>query len=273
MNPSAPSRAADEVDAERRIRATFLQVRTWHDTPLFRTIPGSELAGDDADWPKLGPSQLIKFGLDSNAEHLHALATLIEAGEVLTLGSRSLLRTATVGAAQAVYLLAPDDRVERRRRHRMLVLELYKRHVQYLDGLLQIPTSAGDQLHANTVAMRSTTVKNQQEIERRRSADDETMTWEDTRTIKEAARSAWGHRPDGADLMRDAELEWRAGSGSAHVLPWPLFGATGVSAIGPSENGVATIVATPSFARLLNGYLLAYELANHGWKLLRKRGR
>jgi hypothetical protein len=41
-------------------------------------------------------SQLAKAGLDVAAEHLFAIRTLIEAGQVLLIASRSILRTALV---------------------------------------------------------------------------------------------------------------------------------------------------------------------------------
>src|SRR4051794_6298255 len=98
----------DEERAAQRIRATFDQVKTWHRTPVFVPTPGSELRADDDQWPPLALSQLAKAGLDVAAEHLYASTVLIDAGQVFPFAHRALLRTALLGATQAVWLLADD---------------------------------------------------------------------------------------------------------------------------------------------------------------------
>ena len=217
----------DETEAERRIRETFDQVEVWHRAPLFTPLVGAQLRADDDEWSHLALSQLAKAGLDVAAEHLFAIRTLVEAGQVLPIAFRSVLRTALVGSTQAVWLLQSDDLEERTRRHRVLVNEMYRRHSAYLKTLLKSNDHSEVKAHQNTIDLYAHITKRHNQIETLRTFADETETWEDTRAIEQAARAAFIHNPNVDQLVLEARLEWMAGSGAAHGLVWPLFGTAG----------------------------------------------
>lgn len=262
-----------EAEAEGRIRDTFEQVEVWHRTPLFRPSIGAQLRADDDEWPHMAPSQLAKVGLDVAAEHLFAIRTLMEAGQVLPIAFRSILRTALVGSTQAVWLLQSDDLGERSRRHRVLVNEMYRRHGAYLKALLRTDDVGDAQAHQNTIDLHKHILMRHDEIKALRAAAEETETWEDTRAIEQAARAAFINEPNVDQLVLEARLEWMAGSGAAHGLVWPLLGTAGTRVLGPADaQGRAVIEAEGSYVRVLNAYLLAYWMTAAGWKLLRKRG-
>jgi len=265
--------AIDEAEAERRIRETFDQVEVWHRAPLFTPLLGAQLRADDDEWPHLALSQLAKAGLDVVAEHLFTIRTLVEAGQVLPIAFRSILRTALVGSTQAVWLLESDDLEERTRRHRVLVNEMYRRHGAYLKALLKSDDHSDVVAHENTIKLHTHITKRHSQIGTLRTFADETETWEDTRAIEQAARAAFIKDPNVDQLVLEARLEWMAGSGAAHGLVWPLFGTAGTRVLGPADKqGRAVIEAGGSYARVLNAYLLAYWMTAAGWKLLRRRG-
>jgi hypothetical protein len=247
--------AIDEAEAERRIRETFDQVEVWHRAPLFTPLLGAQLRADDDEWPHLALSQLAKAGLDVAAEHLFTIRTLVEAGQVLPIAFRSILRT------------------ERTRRHRVLVNEMYRRHGAYLKALLKSDDHSDVVAHENTIKLHAHITKRHSQIGTLRTFADETETWEDTRAIEQAARAAFIKDPNMDQLVLEARLEWMAGSGAAHGLVWPLFGTAGTRVLGPADKqGRAVIEAGGSYARVLNAYLLAYWMTAAGWKLLRRRG-
>lgn len=262
-----------EAEAERRIRETFDQVELWHRAPLFAPLVGAELRADDDEWPHMALSQLAKAGLDVAAEHLFSIRTLVEAGQVLPIAFRSILRTALVGSTQAVWLLQSDDVEERTRRHRVLVNEMYRRHGAYLKTLLQSDDLIDSEAHQNTIDLYAHITRRHDQIGTLRTFAGETETWEDTRAIEQAARAAFIKNPNVDQLVLEARLEWMAGSGAAHGLLWPLFGTAGTRVLGPADSqGRAVIEAGGSFARVLNAFLLAYWMTAAGWKLLRRRG-
>lgn len=239
-----------EADAERRIRDTFGQVVTWHRAPLFQPNVGAELRVDDDEWPHMAASQLAKVGLDVAAEHLFTIKTLIESDQILPLAFRSILRTALVGATQAVWLLAPDAQAERSRRHRVLMTEMYRRHGQYLESLLMLNDLQGEPRDQNTQLVSNHVAKRGAEMGTIRTQAQENAAWKDTDAIETAARAVWAHEPNVDQLVHEARLEWMAGSGASHGLVWPMFGTPGTSAHGPADKqGRVVVEAAGSYLR------------------------
>jgi hypothetical protein len=263
----------EEDEAAKKIRSTFDQVGTWHRTPVFVPTVGSQLRADDDAWPYMSISQLSKVGLDVAAEHLHASRVLIDAGELLPFAHRSLLRTALVGAAQTVWLLAADDGAERTRRHRVLLATVYNRHRQYLGGLLTLNALQGEPHDTNTQLVHDHIIGRKNELDTQRAQQGEKANWNDTEAIKEAARACWAKSPKVDVLVQEALLEWQAGSGASHGLVWSALGQAGTSLVtGPDAQGLAVTSAGGSHRRIANAYMLAYCLTSYGWELLRKRG-
>ncbi|WP_133734322.1 hypothetical protein [Nocardia ignorata] len=138
---------------EAAVRGTFDQLDRWRNAaPIFEPWSGSQLVGDDDDWPGFALSQVAYGGLSVAAEHLQALRVHIDpsSSPVVNLfptAHSTLCRTALVGAAQTVWLLAPDERAERLRRHHTVVAEMQSRHLDYLRGLQVL---AGEDRHEGT---------------------------------------------------------------------------------------------------------------------------
>jgi hypothetical protein len=150
---------------------------------------------------------------------------------------------------------------------------MYRRHEPYLDGLLTLSELMGEPPHANTAKVRDHVKNRAEQMRMLRALANERERWNDTDAIEKAARAAFAGQPNLDELVQNALLEWKAGSGVSHGLVWPLLGSPGTRATGPIDgHGRRVIEARGSLLRIENAYKLAYWMTDAGWKLLRRRG-
>ena len=86
---------------------------------------GSDLALDDEIFSRMAISQLARLCLLPAGEHLRLALDAIKAGQLYPSSHFTVLRGALVGASQAVWILAPEDRAVRRERGLTIVTEMY----------------------------------------------------------------------------------------------------------------------------------------------------
>lgn len=259
-----------EGEALQRIRGTWGNLDRWRRTPgPFMPWSGSELKADDTDWPYAAVSQLARFGLDVAADHLQTVRSNIEGDDLNPFSDLTLLRTALVGGAQAVWLLGPDDPDRRIERSRRLALQGYREHIKALDVLLGLEPT-----HVGTLTVRQHIVRRRDEMASRCEAAGQTAHYSDTEVIKEAAKPAFRglSESDRAELVAEADWLWRSGSGASHALPHSVFGRPGAWMSAGDGQGMATICAGGSAARIVAPWFAAYHLSRTGWKLLARRG-
>lgn len=250
----------DEREAYGQIARTYPTLDEWREVVASGFVPsaGSALAEDDEHWPYWSLTEMTNVGLAAAFDHLDAVRTTIEAHRVFPMAQTSLLRAGLIGAAQSVWLLESPDPEVRRTRHLTLVDYLYTEHGKYLRLLLGIsPDHPGTIGVAEHVHLRGAEVR-----ERRQLADDRSH-FETTRMIEQAARAVF--LPVYVD---DIRAMWKASSGIAHGLPWPLLGHEGLSQDGPEDgHGRAVFTAAGDLGRIANQYACVFELARHGWGL------
>lgn len=255
--------------SEAQVRATFADLDAWGArvrTP-YVPLPGSELATDDLDWPAFPASQVAASGIGAARDHLQAVRVHLEVrpAQLFPFAQATLVRTAMLSAAQAVWVLAPDARSDRVARARTLAQHTYEQHLLFLrdlQALTAAPHTGNDSVAAH-VALRLA------ELRARRAADGQKSKFEATATIEQAALATWG-RPE---LALEAKVEWRHGSGAAHGLSWALLGQAGTTQAGaPDADGVAAFEAAGSIEGLSNPYLCAHGLLVRAWDLLERRG-
>jgi hypothetical protein len=97
-------RSSEEV-----VFSTFPTIASWRVTTrdAFRPQQGSELWNDDQDWPYFPTSTIAWSGLVSAVDHLDAIKRHVEARCLFSLAHLTLCRSALIGGAQAVWVLAP----------------------------------------------------------------------------------------------------------------------------------------------------------------------
>lgn len=263
-----------EQDAERSIRGTFPQIDAWHSAKRFTAIPGSELHADDRDWLPMPLTETVRLKLDLAAEQLHQVKVMIEAGELSLSSQRVLVRTALISASIATWILAPDDAVTSRGRHRLLIEQTMFRHQQALAEQAALEKLAGQPVQPNLQAVLDRTAQGLGEIRQLRASDQQIEMWNDTEIIRKAALWAFRNQVDPGAVAKEAVLEFRITSDAAHGLAWGLFNSSGMRATSPVDShGRALMVAKPTYAALANGYRAAYWISTAAWQLLQQRGR
>jgi hypothetical protein len=254
------------VDHEATIRGTFKQLERWRERERHEYTPteGSELAVDDEDWPWWRLSQLAFAGLASARQHLDAVRVHYAETGPYPLADPTLMRSALLGAAQAAWLLAPDERAVRTSRARTLAAEMYLRHGQYLEEL----SALRDGADPNTEKVKKRVHERAEELDAKRASDGQRAQLNATSVIETAVGECLGPR-----LVREGRAMWRAGSGAAHGLVWPVLGRSGTQQTAPADfHGMAPFVAAGSWADIANPYMAAFHLLDHGWRLLDARG-
>lgn len=269
---------SSEPDSMTVIQGTYSQLDAWLNAVQNTFVPevGSELRIDDADCPHSPLTQLAHQGLVASAQHLQAIRVHLDpawavVGNVFPMAHATLCRTALLGAAQAVWLLAPPDRSLRLSRQRKLLAYIQSNHRNSLKTLQEM---AGDDPHEGTDQVAALLDSRIAALTAKRADLGETKVFTSTGMIKEAAHDAFWDRPDGAHLENAVLYVWQSGSGAAHGFIWQTLGKLGTTqAVGGEADGLASFNVSGSFQSLAEPYMTAYHLCSHGWRLLRRRGR
>jgi len=230
---------------------------------------GSELRGDDQDWPPFGVSQVAWSGLQAAVDNLQAIRWHLDNQKAASprhflYAHLALCRAALVGASQTVWVLAPDDRGSRIERARTVVAYTQSQHERYLEGLQDYAADP----HAGTDAVLTHVQQRISEMSAKRASDGQKSGLNTTKMIRAAAEQVFP-----ADVAVEAVLAWQEGSGAAHGLVWQILGQQSTVQAGPADvDGLAPFEAAGSFDRIANPYMAAYRLTDRGWHLLRRRG-
>lgn len=130
----------DDAEIEMKLRGTFARLDGWTlwGAMAFGLEQGSELEIDDQDWPPIPVSEIAHRGLQVAADHLLAASAHIEARQLFAFSHLTYADRPSLVAAQAVWVLAPDDRRERLKWSRAVAAYAHKKHLQYLRGLQDI---------------------------------------------------------------------------------------------------------------------------------------
>jgi hypothetical protein len=257
----------DDAEREKKLRETFPILGDWQrwGSPAFRPEQGSELETDDQDWPQIPVSEIAHVGLQVAADHLLAVRVHIEAHRLFAFSHLTLCRSALLGAAQAVWVLAPDDRALRLKRARTVAAYGQWKHLQYLRGLQGI----AQQPDQNTDTVAAVVDSRVEELDQKRNAAGEVLKLNNTDMIREAVGAVFD-----AAHAAEAVVVWQSGSGAAHGFVWPMLGTVDTMQSSPADHaGIAEFQVGGSLSRMSNGYFAAFYMADRGWKLLRQRGK
>lgn len=187
-------------------------------------VEGGELAGDDVDgsWPRV--SEVAVGSMAAAHDHLLASKLHVDVRRQFVVADATLLRTALLSAAQAVWVLAPDDRVKRQSRSRTLAAHGYEEHMKYLRHQMRVlrkrPRVGADQVARAEARLRAVEGVGGS-LGARRDAMGEQEQFNATAVIEAACREGGafrGHR----EAVDDVVLQWRHGSAAAHGLEWHL---------------------------------------------------
>lgn len=255
-----------------QIRETYERLDGWRarSATIEDPQPGSELHGDATIWPGMPPHEVARVGLISAVQHLNLGRAALEHGEIYPIAHPSVLRGALLGAARAVWLLAPDDRHERQQRALRTIHETHRRLLQYARTEGAVLASPGEATGAlEYLAGRVTTIRE---------------LWRETPTMSAK------HSPSETDIVAMAAqaaitkpgqrlavpILWAQLSGDAHGLPWPMLTRRSTQAVAlsrrPGESlRMAEFSAGGDIEEVAECFLAAYGLLRRGWSLFDQR--
>jgi len=263
-------RHRSDIAALEQLRATYEELDAWGlacRDGTWQPAAESELAIDDLGWPPSPLSQLARGSLVSAWDHLSAVRTQVESRGMFPFATPTLLRTALVASAQAVWLLGDDSGGVRQQRGRTLAAETYRRHFEYLRDLLMI----GGEDDPNTVKVADALAERIGELATLREELGERSKWNATAMIEGAVRSTFAAEETPDALVIEARSLFRRGSGAAHGLHWSILGSADTTITPGGTDGLAAITAGCSPAGIQNAFRLAYLLSKRGWTLLDRR--
>lgn len=244
-----------EPDLERwRIRVHRLE------TPQ----PGSELHDDNKAFVYHPVSDVARLSLASSGEHLRMAWTAIKVGELYPSAHFTSLRGALVAAAQALYILGPDEASARRGRGLAVVVESYRRLRQFHADCLGLPDLSDGEKEA--VQKQLSWLDSRIEGAVAAGADNGGLNLTGT-VIPYAAAYVYGATPE---LEKSLNLQWRQMSGDAHALGWAL---TLRATLGPPRLGepLTSGTAGGSLEDIAQPFEASYRLLKAGWSLFDRR--
>ena len=222
---------------------------------------GSDLAIDDEIFPHMAISQLARMSLVLAGEHLRLALDAIKAKQLYPSSHFTVLRGALVGASQAVWILGPADRGQRRERALMVLTEMYAQMDKYYRFLAGTRLDGADR--ASLEDQRSWLSERQTGVAAIRTGRESLNL---TQVIGAASDHAFAN-----DATREAVRRlWREMSADAHVLGWSLFQRT---SFGPPDRrtGIGEGRAPGSPEHVAEPFLASYRLLRCGWSLFDRR--
>lgn len=224
----------DDAEGYERLATLFQEIDKWGagEAQPVDVQRGSRTAGDDSVTAPYHLSHAVAVALGAAQDHLHALRTLVaDAGTLHTSSPFTLVRAAMEGAAQALWLLQPDDRrVRALRRFKMAVRDADERRRAHMRILEMNPKEnvEREQLFKAAcdrfVELAEPSGITRQEV-MERSAGFGTMV------------AASG--PYAGVSCEQMEGMWRMASGYAHGQTWSLLGTADLAPQGAwSQDGV-----------------------------------
>lgn len=222
---------------------------------------GSDLAIDDEVFPQMAISQLARLSLVLAGEHLRLALDAIKVNQLYPSSHFTVLRGALVGASQAVWILGPEDRGQRRERALTVLTEMYAQMDKYYSLLAGTELDSTDR--ASLDDQRLWLSERQTGVAAIRTG---TARLNLTHVIGTASDHAFAN---GARRVAVRRM-WREMSADAHVLGWSLFQRT---SFGPPDRrtGVGEGRAPGSLEHVAEAFLASYRLLRCGWSLFDRR--
>lgn len=210
----------------------------------------------------------MRTGLASAGEHLRLICDGLERGNYYNMSQYSTVRAAIVGAAQAVWVLAPGDPSIRRERGHTVITETYvqlrKYHELTLRQARQLQLSSEDQEWLR------------EQIEWVKSREDAVRAVRSSRAELQGATFIESAAPVifPGDEVRQAGLRqsWNVLSSDAHVLMWSLTLRTTFVSPPDKRSGLSTGAANgQALGNLASWFSLAIHSLRCGWSLFDRR--
>ncbi|NYD70578.1 hypothetical protein [Herbiconiux flava] len=222
---------------------------------------GSELALDDAIFQHMAISQLARMSLVLAGEHLRLALDAIRAKQLYPSSHFTVLRGALVGASQALWILAPENRGQRQERGLTVLTEMYAQMAKQYRFLESTGLSASDRaaLHGQ-----------QRWLSQRQTEVASLRTTVAVLNLTDVIGAAADHALKDAKQRIAVRRMWRETSADAHVLGWSLFQRTTFGRP-DRRTGVGEGAASGSPEHVAESFVASYRLLREGWSLFDRR--
>jgi len=239
--------------------------------PLFPQL-GSELAADDETFPDLPVSAVAYNGIVTAVEHLDFFVAALDATERLYPAAHyTVLRPALMGAAQAVWVLAPEAGVTRRARALEIAVDDFNQERKLLPDAQELGgpdrQAAVEQERGPLLELLRAAAEVAGQLDMPRADKVREWTFNMTNVIKAAAEHTHGTGADTADIRASTRLLWRTQSGHAHGVPASRRRLAGADDIVITGDGSAWAAVSTSFADVAAAMAASVLLLNDAWLL------
>lgn len=258
----------DQRRALERMHETFPTLEAWRvrSREVEQPERGSEAAEDDTIWPYQPPSEIVRQSLVAATQHLNLARTAIESKDIYPSSHFTVLRGALVGASQAVWIVGPDDRLERQQRALRVIDEWYRRAMQHAGEYLPLIEDA---------AALAEVREGLDHMGARR--DGARTLWRATPTLTAASTLTltdvvvWSAALVLGDPVRAALVKalWQQLSGDAHALGWAVLTRSTLAERGTDGTDVSK--AGGDLERLSEAFLLCFRILRTGRSLYDRR--
>jgi hypothetical protein len=229
----------------------------------------SDLAKDDKVFPYQRISEMTRISLISASEHLRLVWDGLARHNLYSTAQHTAVRGALVGAAQAVWITAPDDPATRRRHGHAVIAESYeqlrKSHQRTLEVVSELGLSPAQELQVRDQVAWITT--RQQALVAVQPAP---MKVNIADVLRDIGPAAFPNAPLRRGGLR---LAWNTLSSDAHVLGWSLATRADFQAAGPADRatGLSVGIVSGPMAELAGWYDLTMNILRRGWSLFDRR--
>lgn len=241
-----------EQQALEAIEATFARVDELRKRFAIAhpPAPGSVFDADDSTMPRMRLSELARTSLAQAWDHFDLVKLIIESRRTFVAATGSVLRGALVASAQSLWLVEPDDALQRRERGLFAAQEWYERRIQYQNEMA--PDLDAGQL-AQSQKQLEMLAQDLAAVSAARGNSNRIYT---TDIIREAARTRFGAE----HLVRGAVGHWRRLGGDAHAVGWQLMVQAVTWWPSPDPDGLSSATVTGTLSNIAEPYLAAWHM-------------
>lgn len=222
---------------------------------------GSDLAEDDRIFERMPISEIARLSLVASGEHLSLALDAVRAKQLYPSSHFTVLRGALVGASQAVWILAPNERIARRERGLMVTADMYAQMGKYYNFPETTDLEVDDR--ARLADQQLWLAERRAQVVARKTT---AATLNLTEVIGAAVDTTFPERRS-REALRGL---WREMSADAHVLGWSLFQR---AAFGPADRrtGIGEGKAGGAPELVAEPFLGSYRVLKRGWSLFDER--
>ena len=246
-----------------QIEATYPMLDNWFSrvaTSVEVPQPGSELFEDDQAFRYSPISEISRISLASDVKHMRMVRVVIDARQLFPSATFTALRGALVGAAQAVWVLSPDNQMDRRSRGLTVVAEEYAQLAKcYREA---------DRLRPGTVPTDQWAWIEQRMDQLAQVRGPRPPELNQTTMIAAALDEAF---PNDLDRQHSGRLLWRQMSSDAHVLTWGMAQRSRVGLPAARGEELSVLTTPGTLDHTADAFLCTFELARWGWSLFDSR--